>query len=105
LGIDDPLSDWDELSHLTLARALLAQTKYDEALILLNRLLEMAVAGGRISRRIEFLALLVRGVRTGFYLISSPVTHSNSMPATIPEKTVSAIGFWAVSLCISLAIS
>jgi LuxR family maltose regulon positive regulatory protein len=57
LGINDPLSDWDEPSHLTLARTLLAQTNYDEALILLNRLLEMAVAGGRTGRKIEILAL------------------------------------------------
>jgi len=57
LSIDDPLNDWDEPAHLTLARVLLAQARLDEALTLLSRLQKMAVSGGRGGRLIEILAL------------------------------------------------
>jgi LuxR family maltose regulon positive regulatory protein len=57
LSVNDPLNDWDEPAHLTLARVLLAQARLDEALTLLSRLQEMAVSGGRGARLIEILAL------------------------------------------------
>jgi LuxR family maltose regulon positive regulatory protein len=61
LGIDDELSYRREVEHIVLARVLLAQTRFDEALRLLARLLEAAEAGGRWARVIEILALQALG--------------------------------------------
>jgi LuxR family maltose regulon positive regulatory protein len=54
---DDELSYQQEIDYITLARLLIAQDNADEAVGLLQRLLENAEAGGRISRVIEILLL------------------------------------------------
>lgn len=57
LNIEDPLSDWDEVAHLTLARVLIAQAKYDQALYLLQRLQKAAAQAGRTGSLLEIFAL------------------------------------------------
>jgi LuxR family maltose regulon positive regulatory protein len=52
-----------EPEHVVLARLLLAQGKPDEAGRLLARLLELAIAGGRITRAIEMLNLQALALR------------------------------------------
>ena len=54
---DDDLSYQQEVDYITLARLLIAQDNADEAVGLLQRLLETAEAGGRISRVLEILLL------------------------------------------------
>jgi len=57
LSIEDPLSDWKEVAHLTLARVLIAQAKYDQALYLLQRLQKAAAQAGRTGSLLEIFAL------------------------------------------------
>jgi LuxR family maltose regulon positive regulatory protein len=57
LRADGELSYQREVDHLTLARLLITQSNASEATGLLQRLLEAAEAGGRISRVIEILML------------------------------------------------
>ncbi len=57
LGSDDPLSFRSEQDHISLARVLIAQGKYEEAESLLRRLAEAAQSGGRFGRLIEILNL------------------------------------------------
>jgi LuxR family maltose regulon positive regulatory protein len=57
LRADSELSYQQEVDYITLARLLIAQGNADEAVGLLQRLLETAEAGGRISRVIEILLL------------------------------------------------
>lgn len=65
LSADDPLHYLREFEHITLARILLAKYQSDradrslvEAVGLLERLLEEALAGGRLGSAIEILVLL-----------------------------------------------
>ena len=57
LRADGELSYQREVDHLTLARLLITQSNASEATGLLQRLLEAAETGGRISRVIEILML------------------------------------------------
>lgn len=57
LSREDDLVYPREFEHITLARVLIAQDRYDEALKLLERLLAAAEAGGREGRVIEILLL------------------------------------------------
>ena len=57
LNVDDELSFQDEFAHITLARALIAQGKPDEALRLLERLLGAAEADERVGSLIRILVL------------------------------------------------
>src|SRR3712207_4262959 len=57
LSVEDEPSYLREREHLVLARVLLAQDKPDQALMLLERLLEAARAAGRSGSVIEILAL------------------------------------------------
>jgi LuxR family transcriptional regulator, maltose regulon positive regulatory protein len=57
LSVDDELSYLREFEHVTLARALLAEGRTDEAVGLLDRLLAAAGAGGRTGTVIEVLVL------------------------------------------------
>jgi LuxR family maltose regulon positive regulatory protein len=57
VSVDDELSFRHELLHTTLARVLIAQGKYGEALGLLAQLLEVAEAAGAIGCAIENLVL------------------------------------------------
>jgi LuxR family maltose regulon positive regulatory protein len=61
---DDPVYQL-EIGHMVLARLLIAQGRQDEALRLLQRLLESAQAGGRTSRVIEILNLQALAAQTG----------------------------------------
>jgi len=54
-----------EMEYIVLARVLLAQGRLNEATRLLQRLIEAAEAGGRISRVIEILALQVLAFQAG----------------------------------------
>ena len=55
LSVEDELSPLREFEHITLARVLLAQGKLDEALGLLDRLLPLAEAAGRMESVLELL--------------------------------------------------
>jgi LuxR family maltose regulon positive regulatory protein len=57
LDIDGPLAFMHETERIVLARILIAQGRMDEADAFLQRLLEGALEGGRISRAIEMLML------------------------------------------------
>ncbi len=57
LSADDELSYLHEFEHVTLARALLAEDRVDDAFGLLERLLAAAEAGGRTGAVIEILVL------------------------------------------------
>jgi LuxR family maltose regulon positive regulatory protein len=57
LDVDDDPVYQREIGHIILARLLIAQERQDEALRLLQRLLESAQACGRTSRAIEILIL------------------------------------------------
>jgi LuxR family maltose regulon positive regulatory protein len=57
LSVDDELSYPREVEHLTLARVLIGQGRTEEALILLERLLNAAEAGERVNSVIEILVL------------------------------------------------
>jgi len=61
LSAEDEPSYLDEAAYLTLARALLAQNRADEAIRLLTRLRAAAEAAGRGGRLIEIFALLAVG--------------------------------------------
>jgi LuxR family maltose regulon positive regulatory protein len=54
---DDEFSYQQEVDYITLARLLIAQDNADEAVGLLQRLLETAETGGRISRVLDILLL------------------------------------------------
>ncbi len=57
LSVDNELSYLCETEHITLARILVAQDRIDEAIKLLDRLLEAAEKGGRIARMIDILVI------------------------------------------------
>lgn len=57
LTTDGELSFFRETEHIVFARILISQEKLDEAATLLQRLLEYAQMGGRITREIEILIL------------------------------------------------
>jgi LuxR family maltose regulon positive regulatory protein len=57
LSVDDELSYPCEVEHLTLSRVLIGQGRSEEALVLLERLLDAAEAGERTNSVIEILAL------------------------------------------------
>jgi LuxR family maltose regulon positive regulatory protein len=57
LSAEDDLSYPREFEHITLARMLMIQGENDEALVLLERLLSEAEAGGRRGRLVEILML------------------------------------------------
>jgi LuxR family maltose regulon positive regulatory protein len=61
---DDPTYQ-REAGHMVLARLMMAQGRQDEALGLLQRLLESAQAGGRTSRVIELLNLQALAAQAG----------------------------------------
>jgi LuxR family maltose regulon positive regulatory protein len=57
LDVDGDLTYLREIEYIVLARILIAQQRLDEAVRLLQRLLEAAETGGRTSRAIEILVL------------------------------------------------
>ncbi|MGZ9222839.1 MAG: LuxR C-terminal-related transcriptional regulator, partial [Anaerolineales bacterium] len=57
LSVDDELSYLQEFEHMTLARVLIADRSFVEALTLLERLLKAAEEGGRMRNAIEILVL------------------------------------------------
>ena len=77
-----------ELEHITLARVLIAQGRFDEALSLLRRLAEAAQAEGRTGRLIEILVLQAVGLRAQARPASALTVLSTALSLAEPEGYV-----------------
>jgi LuxR family maltose regulon positive regulatory protein len=85
LCADGEISYQREVDHLTLARLLITQSNASEATGLLQRLLEAAEAGGRISRVIEILILQALAAQVGGDTTQAMATLEQALTLAEPE--------------------
>lgn len=95
LSVDDELSFLHEFEHITLARVLMAQHRYEpdgrtmrEALRLLDRLQHAAEAGGRLGSAIEILVLQALAHQAQGQLAMALVVLERALTLAEPEGYV-----------------
>jgi LuxR family maltose regulon positive regulatory protein len=88
VSVDDELSFRHELLHTTLARVLIAQGKYGEALELLAQLLEVAEAAGAIGCAIENLVLQAMTLQAQDEIDQALATLERALALAEPEGYV-----------------
>jgi LuxR family maltose regulon positive regulatory protein len=85
---DDEFSYQQEVDYITLARLLIAQDNADEAVGLLQRLLETAETGGRISRVLDILLLQALSLQAQGYTDQAITALQKAMDLAEPEGFV-----------------
>jgi LuxR family maltose regulon positive regulatory protein len=92
IGADDAVDHLNELEHLVLARVLLARDEPEEALELLDRLLEAAEESGRMGSVIGILA--IRALAHGALAKEASTLADLGRASRSPSRKATSVRSW-----------